>query len=114
MPREVVKLLHDIVSACEAVEGFLTGHSQQDFADSLLLQSAVERQLFIVGEAMSQLRQIEPELVDQFEDWRSIIAFRNLVAHGYFAVDPSRVWSIATDEIRNTAAISKALLDARR
>ncbi|MEO7454321.1 MAG: HepT-like ribonuclease domain-containing protein [Fimbriimonadales bacterium] len=109
MPREVAKLLHDIVMAGEATQDFLRDKSLSDFVSDLLLRSAVERQLFIVGEAIAQLRQLEPEIAEQFPDWRSIISFRNLVALGYFAVDPERVWSIATDEVVNTIAIANSL-----
>ena len=49
MQREVAKLLYDIQQACQAVAQFNHGKSLDDYQDDLLLRSAVERQLMIVG-----------------------------------------------------------------
>jgi uncharacterized protein with HEPN domain len=42
--------LHDIVTACDKVAGFLQGHDSESFYASTQLESAVGYQLTILGE----------------------------------------------------------------
>jgi uncharacterized protein with HEPN domain len=60
-----------------------------------MLRSAVERQFEIVGEALSQLNRLAPELIARLPDARNAIAFRNVLIHGYAKVDDSIVWEAA-------------------
>ena len=53
-----------------------------------MLRAAVEREFEIVGEALSQLAQLDPAVADRISDYRRIIAFRNLLIHGYGQIDP--------------------------
>jgi uncharacterized protein with HEPN domain len=55
-------------------------------------QSAVERQLVIIGEALNKLRLIESEIV--IENDKQIIGFRNRLVHAYDSIDNSIVWAI--------------------
>ena len=48
------RIYADIVAAGKALESFVEGKSFGDYETSLLLRSAVERQLEIVGEALNQ------------------------------------------------------------
>jgi uncharacterized protein with HEPN domain len=43
--------LNDIVNAAEAISTFTLGRTENDYNHDLLLRSAVERQLEIIGEA---------------------------------------------------------------
>ena len=54
-----------------------------DYSADALLRSAVERQLTIVGEALNRLKKIEPAAASSITDARQIIAFRNILVHGY-------------------------------
>ena len=56
------------------------------------LRTAVERQFEIVGEALTQARAVEPDLVDGIGNARAIIGFRNQLIHGYALVDDEIVW----------------------
>ena len=55
-------------------------------------QSAVERQLVIIGEALNKLRLIESGFV--IENDKQIIGFRNRLVHAYDSIDNSIVWAI--------------------
>jgi uncharacterized protein with HEPN domain len=48
-----------------------------------LCQSAVERQLEIAGDALGQLRKLDAALFDQIPEAALVVAFRNVLAHGY-------------------------------
>lgn len=52
---------------------------------------AVERLFLIVGEALVRVRSQDPHLLDEIHDAQKIIGMRNLLAHGYDAVDLGRV-----------------------
>ena len=55
-------------------------------------QSAVERQLAIIGEALNQLRKLNPNI--QIENDKQIIGFRNRLVHAYDSIDNSIIWAI--------------------
>ena len=55
-------------------------------------QSAVERQLVIVGEALNKLRKEEDGAM--INDHNQIIAFRNRLVHAYDGIDNAIVWVI--------------------
>jgi len=84
MQFEALKYLYDMEQACVLLSSFLVGKTFADYEADPMLRSAVERQLMIVGEALNRLRKIEPELLASITDSRKIIAFRNILVHGYY------------------------------
>ena len=94
-PRELPKLLFDVEKACELILSFVEGKSFDDFVDNKLLQSAVERQSEIIGEALRKALDIDSTLEGRITDVRRVIAFRNRLIHGYAGVSPQIVWGIA-------------------
>lgn len=61
-----------------------------------LCQSAVERQLEIAGDALGQLRKLAPEVFQRIPQGPVIVAFRNVLAHGYATLDHAKVYEAAT------------------
>jgi uncharacterized protein with HEPN domain len=57
----------------------------------VLLRSAVERQIEIVGEACRRALDDSPELRERLPDAARAIAMRNRLAHGYDNVDDTLV-----------------------
>ena len=55
-------------------------------------KSAVERQLAIIGEALNNIRKLEPELT--IENAVQIIGLRNRLIHAYDSTDDTVVWAI--------------------
>jgi len=64
-----------------------------------MLRSAVERQFEIIGEALNQLAKIAPSMSQRVPDVRQIIAFRNVLIHGYAVIDHRTVWRSIQDEL---------------
>ena len=94
------KYLSDILMAIELIEEFTVGINNFNLYDKdRKTQSAVERQLAIIGEALNQLRKTEPTIV--IENDKQIIAFRNRLIHAYDSLDKSIIWAIINRNIKN-------------
>lgn len=111
MRREALKLLWVMQEPGNAVATFLKGKTLAVYQADLMFRSAVERQLFIVGEALSQLSRWDEKLANSFEDKRGIIGFRNMLAHGYADVVDERVYGIVTTDLPELMVKVEALLN---
>ncbi len=90
-------VLH-IRDAVELIQTWVKGKTVANFEKYLKLQSAVIRQLEIIGEAV---KHISPGLKMEFPDipWRPIADTRNTLIHGYFSVDNEKVWGMVMNDI---------------
>lgn len=94
------KYLSDILMAIELIEEFTVGIYDFNLYDKdRKTQSAVERQLAIIGEALNQLKKTEPTLV--IENDTQIIGFRNRLIHAYDSLDNSIIWAIINRNIKS-------------
>lgn len=94
MRLEVAKYLFDVQSAATTLASFVSGRDWQDYQQEAMLRAAVERQFEIIGEALSQLGRRDLALLSRIDDHAKIIAFRNILIHGYADVDDALVWDI--------------------
>lgn len=69
--------------AAAAITEFTAGFDAAGYRASPLIRSAVERQFEIIGEALNRLSKEAPEVASRVPDVRKIIAFSNLLIHGY-------------------------------
>ncbi|MBZ9786808.1 DUF86 domain-containing protein [Psychroflexus sp. CAK57W] len=87
------KYLSDILRAIDLIEKFTVDITDyKTYQGDLKTQSAVERQLAIIGEALNKLQKFEPDL--EIENDKQIIGFRNRLVHAYDSIDNSIVWAI--------------------
>lgn len=68
------------------------GKTLADYSNDRLLRQAVERNLEIVGEAVGRLRRDDPDTATRLSERERIVAFRNVLIHGYDLVDDELVW----------------------
>ena len=93
MPHNPKKLLLDIKLSCEEIVDFTLGNSFTEFQENRMLQLAIEREFEIIGEALSRLARIEEsKLAQKIPEYRKIIDFRNIIAHGYDIIDEAAMW----------------------
>ena len=86
--------LWDARQACLAALSFVDGIDATEFQVNLLVQSAVERQLEILGEALNRLRRTDAQTAAEVPDLEQIIGMRNIIAHEYGIVDHAIVWAV--------------------
>ena len=91
MRRDVRAYLADMVESAGFIGQFIDGRALDSYRLDVMLRSAVERQLEIIGEAISRLARTDPTLAGRISDVPSIIGFRNVIAHGYDIVDNEAV-----------------------
>jgi uncharacterized protein with HEPN domain len=99
MQLDAKKCLEDIRRAAELILQFTAGKSFADYDGDTLLRSGVERQFQIVGEAINRLSKVDRATVDQLSATPRIVAFRNILVHGYDVVDNRVVWDIVQNNL---------------
>lgn len=99
MQRDPRAYVWDVREAAEAIAEFVADVSFEAYVANPMLHSAVERKFEIIGEALNQLSKTEPSLAARIPELPRIVAFRNLLIHGYAAVDHARVWRIIHDSL---------------
>ena len=99
MRPESPAFLWDAREAATRAASVARGHERPAYLDDWVLQAAVERQLEILGEALKNLRSVDPETAARIPDVHAIIATRNILVHAYARVDQRRVWEILTDDL---------------
>ncbi|MFV3126290.1 DUF86 domain-containing protein [Niveispirillum sp. KHB5.9] len=99
MRRDPNAYLWDIRDSADAITEFTTGRSFKDYQANRMLRSAVERQFEIIGEALGQLAKIAPDVAREIPDYARIVAFRNLLIHGYAVIDDAIVWRTVQEDL---------------
>jgi len=93
MTEQGKKYLSDILSCIELIEEFVTNiNSFESYQSDLKSQSAVERQLGIIGEAVNKFDLLFPN--ETLESARQIVGLRNRLIHAYDSIDNSIIWAI--------------------
>lgn len=93
MPPRDPSYIIDILEACRLIGQFLKDKDHRQFWDDPMLQSAVLRQLEIIGEAAKRLsddfKNAHPEIA-----WKKVSGLRDILIHAYDHVDLDQVWNI--------------------
>ena len=87
MKNEVLAHLHDTVQAGKALKTFVAGRTFEHYTSD------------------------EPAVLEHIRDHRDVISFRNILIHGYDAIDDRIVWGVIEDDLDNLIEDAEALLD---
>lgn len=103
MDNEIKTWLKDIEQAIGEINSFLPDIKNfKDFQRDLKTKRAIERNIEIIGEAMSRILKVEPNI--KISNTRKIVDTRNRIAHGYDSVSEDILWGII---IRNLPDLEK-------
>jgi uncharacterized protein with HEPN domain len=103
MRPDAAALLWAARRAAQRVHDFIADREFSDYQQDVLLRSAVERQFEILGESLNRLSRAIPDLP-------RMVAFRNILIHGYATVDHAIVWDVAITRLPGTIALLDSLL----
>jgi len=93
MELQSKKYLDDVLNAIELIEEFMIEiNSFAEYSNDLKTQSAVERQLGIIGEAVNQYDKLNP--TSFLKNTVQIIGLRNRIVHAYDSIDNTIIWAI--------------------
>lgn len=107
---ETAAAVYDMRMAATRIEEAVAERTFADYTSGWMLQSAVERQFEIFGEAMVRIRDLERPVFDRFKEPEKIVGLRNVIIHGYDRVDPRILWAIATEELPGIRVVLDQLL----
>ena len=96
MNEKQLKSLFDIKIAIEEIDSFFEAESRDfvNYQQNLLLKRAIERNLEIIGEAISRILKDDPYF--PLGDARRIVGLRNQIIHGYDSISDDNIWAIIT------------------
>ena len=91
-------LLVDMLLAARKIQRFVAGVTWEQFSLDEMMQSAVIRELLVIGEAARMVTDERRASCAEIK-WRAIAGMRNRLVHEYFAVDLEIVWNTVQVEI---------------
>ena len=105
------KFLFDIIEAANDIEEFVADMTLEDYISDIQVKAAVERKFEIIGEALNRIKKVSPELLDDITEYKKIITFRNILAHGYDIVSDPIVWDIIQSNLSLLLEEARAILE---
>ena len=103
--------LHDILVSIDSIFDYLGENTTlADYQANKQLRRAVEREIEIIGEAVSKLLKTNPTI--SIENARQIVNTRNWVIHSYDTVDDIIIWGIVKKHLPRLRTEADLLLKA--
>jgi len=98
MKRSLYLFVSDIDDCIKNIEDFSKGLSKNNFLNDKLRQSAIVRQLEIIGEAAKNIPEIFREQYPEIP-WKKIAGLRDVITHAYFNIDIDITWDIIKKDL---------------
>jgi len=90
--------LFDIKTSIEEIESYFpNGKAFHFYQEDLKTKRAVERNIEIIGEAMSRILKVDPEI--KISNARKIVSARNKIIHGYDEISDDVIWGIVVNNL---------------
>jgi len=112
MRFETHGMLVDIRDSARFIAEDTAGATFQEFMSDRQMRQLVERNLTIIGEAVNRLRRRDPDTAAKIEAIPQIVAMRNVITHGYDAIDYAKVWSAVHETLPTLREQVETLLPA--
>ena len=91
-------LLLDMLIAARKIQQFTNGVDWASFETNTMVQSAVIREIQVVGEAARQVSDIT-RTAQPLIPWVEIVGMRHRIIHEYFDIDLSILWDTIQNDI---------------
>lgn len=112
-PERTPRTLEQIRDSVAFIMSVTAKKTLAEYSSERLLRQAVERNLEIVGEAVGRLRRDDPDVVSRLSEHERIVAFRNVLIHGYDLVDDELVWDTIRTKLPILLSETEELLRER-
>ena len=112
MPRTNQDWLQSIAASAQHIAAFTAGLSFADYALDAKTQAAVERHFGIIGEALAQLEQQDPDTAAGIFGRGEIIGMRIVLTHRFYDVDAQVVWDTILNDLPRLRAEVRQLLNS--
>ncbi|MEK6850149.1 MAG: DUF86 domain-containing protein [Nanoarchaeota archaeon] len=113
MNKETEAFARHIIDSIDSIKSFLGSMSKEELQKDRLRQSAIIRELEVIGEAVKNL----PESVKkEFKSipWKQIAGMRDKLIHHYFGVDLNVVWQVIEFDLDVLKEETKKILNKSR
>ncbi len=111
MNPEIKELLGDVLRTGEAIGEFAEGLDFESYCRDAKTRLAVERAFEIIGEALNRIKKADQDVLGAIRDYRSIISFRNILAHGYDHIENRIVWGIIQTNLKTLLEDVRTLIE---
>ncbi len=98
MNKDQLVFIKHIRDAIKLIEDFTSRYVQKNFLHDDLVQSAVVRQIEIMGEATKNISESFKKDYPKIP-WSDLAGMRDKLIHGYFGVDFNRVWKVVREDV---------------
>ena len=98
MKRDIGLFIEDISHSIKNIDEFSKNLNKEKFTKDILRQSAIIRQLEIIGEAVKNIPNSFRKKYPRIE-WKDIAGLRDVLSHAYFVVNADRVWNIIENDL---------------
>lgn len=111
MDNEVKIWLYDALTAIQEIDSFFENKTKlfKEFQSDIRTKRAIERNLEIIGEAVSRILKKEGNFT--LSNSRRIIDTRNRIIHGYDSVSDDIIWGIVINHLPLLKSEIEALLN---
>jgi len=99
MNPEVQELLSDTLKHARQIREFVAGHDLHSYSEDPKTRMAVERSFEIIGESLNRIKRLDDGTLASIREHRSIISFRNILAHAYDHIEDRIVWGIIETDL---------------
>ena len=106
--------LQHILDAIERCQRYTSGMDEARFCDDEKTQDAVIRTFEIIGEASNNITKRFPDFAGEHPEipWRMAIGMRNMLAHGYFTLNLSAIWTTIHSDLPRLHRNLRVLADS--
>ncbi|MCB9338574.1 MAG: DUF86 domain-containing protein [Lewinellaceae bacterium] len=110
MQDEIKVWLEDVERAIAEINDFLPEpRNFLEFEKDMKTKRAIERNIEIIGEAMSRILKVKPDI--EISNSRKIVDTRNRIIHGYDSVSDDVIWLIV---VRYLPVLDKEIKEIKK
>ena len=91
--KDDLAFIEHILDSINAIEEFSKDMNKEKLMSNRLKQSAIVREIEIIGEAVKNISESLKDKHPEIE-WREIVGTRDKMIHHYFGVDLNIIWNI--------------------